>query len=259
MASELFDLTGKNALITGSSKGIGRAIAEELARHGAQVVISSRKKDVCDEVTAAINAELDGQPGGAVTIPAHIGHKEELERLVSETHERLGQIDVLVCNAAVNPFYGSMQDLPDSAFDKILDVNIKSNHWLCNLVLPEMKARKDGSIMIVSSVGGLRGSAVLGAYAISKAADAQLVRNLAVEHGPDNVRVNTISPGLVRTDFARALWENPDTLKQRTSGDPLRRIGEPEEIAGIAVYLASRAGAFTTGQNFVIDGGATIA
>jgi NAD(P)-dependent dehydrogenase (short-subunit alcohol dehydrogenase family) len=258
MASDLFDLTGKVALITGSSKGIGRAIAEEMARAGAQVVISSRKADLCDEVAGAINAELADEPGGAVAIPAHIGHKEELERLVTQTREKLGRIDALVCNAAVNPYYGSMSELPDSAFDKILDVNIMSNHWLIQMVLPEMLEREDGSIIVVSSVGGLRGSTHLGAYAISKAADAQLVRNLAAEHGPKNVRVNTISPGLVRTDFARALWENPDILKVRTSGDPLRRIGEPWEIAGIAVYLASKAGAFTTGQNFVIDGGATI-
>jgi len=259
MSSSLFDLTGKSALITGSSKGIGRAIAEELARHGADVVISSRKVDACEEVTQSINAERSGLAGSAITIAAHIGHKEELERLVAQTNERLGKIDILVCNAAVNPFYGSMQDLPDSALDKILAINIKSNHWLCNLVLPQMRERRNGSIMVVSSVGGLRGSDVLGAYCISKAADLQLVRNLAVEQGPHNVRINAISPGLVRTDFARALWEDPATLQQRTANDPLRRIGEPREIAGIAVYLASSAGAFTTGQNFVIDGGATIA
>ncbi|MGI9325538.1 MAG: SDR family NAD(P)-dependent oxidoreductase [Pseudomonadales bacterium] len=258
MSSSLFDLRGKTALITGSSKGIGKAIAFEMARHGAQVVISSRKADICAEVAEAINRELDGQEGGAVSIPAHIGHKEELQRLVSETRQQLGQIDSLVCNAAVNPYYGSMSELPDDAFDKILDVNIKSNHWLCQMVIPEMQARKDGSITIVSSVGGLRGSVVLGAYCISKAADVQLVRNLACEYGPDNVRVNAISPGLVRTAFARALWENPEILEARTANDPLRRIGEPEEIAGIAVYLASKAGGFTTGQNFVIDGGATI-
>jgi NAD(P)-dependent dehydrogenase (short-subunit alcohol dehydrogenase family) len=256
--SNLFDLTGKVALITGSSKGIGRAIAEEMARHGAQVVISSRKGDICNEVANAINAELEGEPGGAVAIPAHIGHREEIEQLVARTREKLGPIDILVCNAAVNPFYGPMRELPDSAFEKILSTNIVSNHWLAQAVLPDMVERRDGAIMIVSSVGGLKGSSDLGAYCISKAADLQLVRNLAVENGPHNIRVNAISPGLVRTDFARALWENPDLLKRRTSGDPLRRIGEPEEIAGIAVYLASRAGSFTTGQNFVIDGGSTI-
>lgn len=262
MTSNLFDLSNKVALITGSSKGIGRAIAEEMARHGAKVVISSRKADICEEVAASINSEVAGDAsnstGGAVAIPANISHKEELQRLVNTTREKLGRIDILICNAAVNPYYGSMQDLPDEAFDKILGVNIKSNHWLVNLVLPEMRERKDGAIIIVSSIGGLRGSPVLGAYCISKAADLQLVRNLATEYGRDNVRVNAISPGLVRTDFARALWEDPDVLKVRTAGDPLKRIGEPREIAGAAVYLASSAGSFTTGQNFVVDGGATI-
>ena len=254
----LFNLEGKVALITGSSKGIGKAIAEELARHGAQVVISSRKGDVCQEVAAAINTELEDEPGRAVAIPAHVGRKEDLQNLVDETRAQLGPIDILICNAAVNPYYGPMSDLPDDAFEKVLSINIQANHWLCQMVLPEMVERKDGSVMVVSSVGGLKGSATLGAYCISKAADVQLVRNLAVEYGPHNIRVNAISPGLVRTDFARALWENPDILAERTANDPLRRIGEPHEIAGIAVYLASAAGAFTTGQNFVIDGGSTI-
>jgi len=258
VTSGLFDLTGKVALITGSSKGIGRAIAEEMARHGARVVISSRKRDACDEVAAAINAEMPSGPGGAIAIPAHIGERAELERLVAEARERLGHIDVLVCNAAVNPFFGPSKDIPDSAFDKIMNINIRSNHWLCHLVLPGMVERGDGSIIVVSSVGGLRGSTDLGAYCISKAADLQLVRNLAREYGPANIRVNAISPGLIRTDFARALWENPEILERRTAGDPLRRIGEPEEIAGCAVFLASRAGGFATGQNFVIDGGSTI-
>jgi len=258
MSSSLFDLTGKVALITGSSKGIGRAIAEELARHGAQVVISSRKAEACQAVVDSINKEMHGKSGGAVSIPANISHKEELQQLVDATLRQLGKIDILVCNAAVNPYFGPMSGLPDSAFDKILDVNIKSNHWLVQMVAPKMAARRDGVIIVVSSVGGLRGSKELGAYCIAKAADVQLVRNLAVELGPDNIRVNAISPGLIRTDFARALWENPEILAKRTEVDPLRRIGEPHEVAGAAVFLASRAGAFTTGQNFVIDGGSTI-
>ncbi len=258
MPTHLFDLTGKTALITGSSKGIGKAIAEAMARQGAKVVICSRKADVCDQVAAAINAEMGNGPGGAVSIPANISTKPELERLVAETRKQLGKIDILVCNAAVNPHYGSMSELPDSAFEKILSVNIMANHWLAQLVLPEMQARNDGVIIIVSSVGGLKGHGKLGAYCISKAADLQLVRNLAFENGPYNIRVNAVSPGLIRTDFARALWENPETLQRRTSNDPLRRIGEPEEVAGIAVYLAARSGSFTTGQNFVIDGGSTI-
>jgi NAD(P)-dependent dehydrogenase (short-subunit alcohol dehydrogenase family) len=256
MPSSLFDLTGKVALITGSTKGIGRAIAFEMARHGARVVISSRRADACADVAAAINADC---PDAATAVAANIGRRDEIERLVDTARSTLGRIDVLVCNAAVNPYYGPMRTLPDDAFKKILDVNIMSNHWLAQLVLPEMIERRDGAIIIVSSVGGLRGSPALGAYCISKAADLQLVRNLAVENGPHNVRVNAISPGLIRTDFARALWENPEFLERRVQHDPMRRIGEPQEVAGIAVYLASRAGSFTTGQNFVIDGGSTIA
>jgi NAD(P)-dependent dehydrogenase (short-subunit alcohol dehydrogenase family) len=258
VTSELFDLTGKVAIITGSSRGIGRAIAHDLAAHGAQVVISSRKPEPCDAVAAEINSAFADGPGEAIAIPANIGDKDALQALVDQTREAWGRIDILVCNAAVNPFYGSSMDIPDSAFDKIMSSNIKSNHWLCNMVLPEMVEREDGSIIVVSSMGGLRSSAVIGAYAISKAADMQLVRNLAAEYGPKNVRVNAIAPGLIRTDFARALWEDPKTLKGATATTPLRRIGEPEELGGIAVFLASKASSYCTGQTFVVDGGTTI-
>ena len=247
----LFDLTGKVAVITGSTKGIGKAIAEGLAAHGAKVVISSRKGEVCEEVAGAIR---DGG-GEAIAIPCNISYKEEIENLLAKTREEWGQIDILVCNAAVNPYYGSSIDIPDRAFEKVMDVNIKSNHWLCQMVVPEMAERKDGAIMIVSSIGGLNGSPVLGAYCISKAADMQMARNLAVECGPDNIRVNCIAPGLVKTDFARALWENPEMAEARINETPLRRLGDPEDLAGIAVYLASRAGSWTTGQTFVVDGG----
>jgi len=255
----MFDLSGKNAVITGSSKGIGKAIAQQMALAGAKVTISSRKADVCQAVADEINASLpEGCAGGAVVIPVNINSKESLQNLVDEAHEKLGQIDILVCNAALNPFFGSAMDIPDDAFDKIMSSNIKSNHWLCNMVAPEMRERKDGSIIIVSSIGGLKASAELGAYAISKAADMQLVRNLSLEHGPHNIRVNAIAPGLIRTDFARALWENPEILKKATSRAPLQRIGEPDEIAGAAVFMASKAGTFMTGHTLVIDGGQTI-
>ncbi len=249
----LFDLTGKVAVITGSTKGIGRAIAELMAFHGAKVVISSRKADVCDAVAAEINEEVGDER--AFAIPCHIGHKDQLQNLVDETHKQLGKIDILVCNAGVNPFYGSMLDIPDSAYEKILDSNVKSNHWLCQLVLPEMVERKDGVVLIVSSVGGLNGSAVLGTYGVSKAADLALIRNIATEFGPNNIRANAIAPGLIKTDFAKALWDDPETLKNSTANACLRRIGEPEEVGGLAVYLASKAGAFMTGQTLVIDGG----
>ena len=192
-----------------------------------------------------------------IAIPANISSKDELKHLVDETTRQLGQIDILVCNAASNPYYGPLGGIEDDQFRKILENNVLANHWLIGFVAPQMIERKDGSIIIVSSIGGLRGSPVIGAYSVSKAADFQLARNLAVEYGPHNVRVNCIAPGLIKTDFARALWEDPETLKRRTASTPLRRIGEPDEIAGAAVFLASQAGAFMTGQSLVIDGGVT--
>ncbi len=252
----LFDLNGKVAIVTGSSRGIGRAIAERLAEHGARVVISSRKQDACDEVAAVINARHGA--GTAIAVAASISSKDALQALVARTNEAFGHIDVVICNAASNPYYGPLANIADEQFSKILNNNIISNHWLISMCVPQMIERKDGSVIIVSSIGGLRGSATIGAYCISKAADLQLARNLAHEYGPHGVRVNCIAPGLVRTDFARALWENPATLKRATTLVPLRRIGEPDEIAGAAVYLASRASSFMTGQAMVCDGGATI-
>ncbi len=252
--SDLFDLTGKVALITGSSKGIGRAIAERMSEFGAKVVVSSRKGDACEEVVAGIRAA----GGEAIAVPCNINYKEQLEQLVEETKAAFGQIDIVVCNAAVNPYFGPMQDIPDSAFEKILGANIQSNHWLCQLTIPEMAERKDGVVIIISSVGGIKGSKELGAYCISKAADMQMARNLAVEWGPSNIRVNAIAPGLIKTDFARALWESPEIYERSTRTAPLHRIGDPDEIAGMAIYLSSRAGSFTTGQTLCVDGGVTI-
>ncbi|HET7836266.1 MAG TPA: SDR family oxidoreductase [Variovorax sp.] len=251
----LFSLTGKVAIVTGSSRGIGRAIALRLAEHGARVVISSRKADACAEVRDEINRAQG--PGAALSIPANISSKDELKHLVDETTRQLGRIDIVVCNAASNPYYGPLGGIEDDQFRKILENNVIANHWLINFAVPQMIERRDGSIIIVSSIGGLRGSPVIGAYNVSKAADFQLARNLAVEYGPHNVRVNCIAPGLIKTDFARALWEDPETLRRRTDSTPLRRIGEPDEIAGAAVFLASQAGAFMTGQSLVIDGGVT--
>ncbi|AQR72988.1 SDR family oxidoreductase [Sphingomonas sp. LM7] len=252
----LFDLTGKVAIVTGSTRGIGRASAEALAAQGAKVVISSRKQDACDDAAAEINARFG--EGTALAVAASISDKAALEHLVAETRRVFGRVDVLVCNAASNPYYGPLEGIADDQFRKILDNNILSNHWLIQMIAPEMRARREGSIIIVSSIGGLRGSPVIGAYNVSKAADFQLARNYAVEFGPDNVRVNCIAPGLIKTDFARALWEDPERIAATNSTTPLRRIGEPEEIAGAVVYLASRAGAFMTGQAMVIDGGVTI-
>jgi NAD(P)-dependent dehydrogenase (short-subunit alcohol dehydrogenase family) len=252
----LFDLTGKTVVITGSSRGIGRASAFECADHGAKVVISSRKQDACDAVATEINDKYG--EGTAIAVAANISDKAALQNLVDESVAAFGQIDVLVCNAASNPYYGPQAGISDDQFRKVLDNNIVSNHWLIAMVAPAMRERRDGSIVIVSSIGGLRGTPVIGAYAISKAADMQLARNLAHEFGPDNVRVNCIAPGLIKTDFAQALWEDEARLAERNKTTPLRRIGEPHEIAGAVVYLASPASSFMTGQTIVVDGGVTI-
>jgi NAD(P)-dependent dehydrogenase (short-subunit alcohol dehydrogenase family) len=249
-----FDLTGQVAVITGSSRGIGRSAAEIMASLGAKVVVSSRKADACEAVAAAIKKN----GGEAIVIPCNISRKEEVEGLVKGTLDKWGRIDTLVCNAAVNPYFGPLAKIPDDAFDKIMNSNIKSNLWLCNLAIPSMAEKGGGSVVIVSSIGGLRGSAMLGAYGISKAADFQLARSLAVEWGPKNIRVNCVAPGLIKTDFARALWEDEKNLKPRLATTPLRRIGEPDEIGGIVAFLASRSASFMTGTVIVADGGVTI-
>ena len=251
---DLFKLRGQVAVVTGSSKGIGRVIAETFAEAGAQVVVSSRRLESCLPVADSISAG----GGEAVAIPCHMSHLDQVQGLVDETLNRWGKIDVLVCNAAVNPHFGPMATVTEAAYDKIMATNVKHNLWLCNRVLPQMAERKDGSVIIVSSIGGLKGHDTLGIYAMSKAADFQLARNLAVEWGRSNIRANCIAPGLVRTDFARALWDDPDRLREATAMYPLGRIGEPEDLAGAALLLASPAGRFITGQVLVVDGGATI-
>lgn len=249
----LFDLSGQVAVVTGSSRGIGRAIAERMAEHGAAVVVSSRNMAACEVVAAGIRAA----GGRAVAMGCHIGRKAELQALVDRAEGEWGRVDALVCNAAVNPHFGPMATIADEAWDRIMGSNVRSNLWLANMVAPGMAARGGGAIIVVSSIAGLRGSSTLGAYGVSKAADMQLVRSLAVEWGGRGIRANTIAPGLVRTDFARALWEDEALLRRRTRETPLGRIGEPDEIAGAAVFLASAAGRFMTGQTMVIDGGVT--
>lgn len=251
----LFDLTGKVALITGSSRGIGKSIAEEYAKVGAKVVISSRKQDVCDRV----RDEIVAAGGEAISVPCNIGRKEELERLVAATMEAWGRIDILVANAAINPVYGPLGSVTDEAWDKIMGTNLRSTWQICNMVMPQMAERKDGSVIVLSSIAGVRGNPVIGAYGVSKAAEAALVKNLAVEYGRYNVRVNAIAPGIIETDFAKALTDNPDIAKAVMSRAPLGRFGKPVEIAGVALMLAGDAGRFVTGQLIMVDGGATIA
>ena len=251
---DLFDLRDKVAIVTGSTKGIGRAIAEAMAEFGARVVISSRNEDACRDVAEGIRAT----GGAAMAVGCNVSHRDQLQQLVDRTSAEWGQIDVLVCNAAVNPHFGPMVDVSAEAYDKIMDTNVKHVLWLANMVIPGMAARKDGAVIIISSIGGLKGHDKLGIYALSKAAEMQLARNLAVEWGRSNVRVNCIAPGLVRTHFAKALWDNPPVLREALASYPLGRIGEPEDIAGAAVMLASKAGAFVSGQTLVVDGGTTI-
>jgi NAD(P)-dependent dehydrogenase (short-subunit alcohol dehydrogenase family) len=254
---DLFSLEGQSALITGSSRGIGKAVAEAFVAHGAKVVISSRKEEACEEVAA----DLRNRYGEACAFAfgANITDPERLQALVDVCKERWGRIDHLVANAAINPAFGPSKDVTDEQFHKIFEANVLSAHRLSHMVAPDMIERRHGTITVVASIAGLQGNPVIGTYGVSKAANMQLVRNLAVEYGQYGVRANAIAPGLVRTDFARALWEDPDILKASTRGIPLRRIGEPDEIAGIAVYLASRAGSYTNGTTVVVDGGLTTA
>jgi len=247
-------LRNKTAIVTGSSRGIGRSIATALARAGANVIITSRKAEACEAVVVQLRAEgLEASP-----VPCNISNKEEVRHLVDETERIYGGVDVLVCNAAINPYYGPLSGISDEAFSKTMDVNIRSNLWLVNRVAPKMAEKGKGSIIIVSSIEGLQGSREIGAYAISKAADMQLARNLALEWGKRGIRTNCLAPGLVRTDFAKALWDDPVTLQACLDSSPLNMIGEPDDIAGAALLLASDAGRFITGTTIVIDGGATI-
>jgi|TARA_B100000497_G_scaffold60663_1_gene68831 NAD(P)-dependent dehydrogenase (short-subunit alcohol dehydrogenase family) len=252
----LFSLKNKSILITGSSKGIGKSIAHQSALMGANVIISSRKLDACEMTAKEINDEIGREV--AFPIACNIAEDEQLKYLVDKTIEILGSIDTLICNAATNTFMGSMLDMDIKQFDKVMHNNIRSNQLLCNMCLPHMIEKNDGAIIIISSIAAIKGSAFLGAYNISKAADVMIVKNIAAEFGHKNIRANSIAPGLVKTDFAKGLWENPDILNKVLESNPMRRIGEPDEIAGAAILLSSNAGSYINGQTIVIDGGTTI-
>lgn len=250
----VFELTGQVAIVTGSTRGIGRAIAEQMARAGAKVVVSSRKPEACAAVVEAIR----NAGGEAIPVPCNISDRDQLRNLVEHAVATWGRLDILVCNAAVNPYFGPMIGMPDDAYDKIMNSNVRSNFWLCNLAVPHLAASGGGNIIIVSSIGGNQGSATLAVYGMSKAADFSLVKSLAIEHGPRGIRANCIAPGLIRTDFSRELWQNEELLARVEKVTPVRRIGEPDDIGGVAMFLASRAAAYITGQTLVVDGGLTV-
>ena len=253
---KLFNLENKNVLLTGASKGMGLAMAQGLVNHGANVVISSRKLDQCEKAAKTINDSIDQEK--AFTYSCNTSSKDELNALVDFSMSKLGSITTLVCNAGVNSFFGSMSEIDDESYDKTMNTNVKSNHWLINMVSPFMKESGGGSIMITSSIAAFDASETLGTYSISKLAVLGLVRNYASELGPSNIRVNAICPGLVKTDFSKLLWENPDAEKATSQRMPLRRLGEADDFKGVAVFLASDESSFMTGQALTICGGASM-
>ncbi len=251
MMKDKFNLHGKVAIITGSSKGIGEAIARAFAENGATVVISSRKQEACDKVVASF--KTSGLK--AVAIACHVGKAEDRAALIEKTVSELGGVDILVNNAGTNPVFGPIEDAPETIFDQIINVNVKAPWDLANKCLKSMKERGGGSIINIGSVEGVLPEEGLGIYSISKAAVSMLTKSQAKEWGKHGIRVNAICPGLVKTKFSAALWSNEQIMKQIKEASPLGRMGEPDEIAGIALLLSSEAGSFITGSLFVADGG----
>lgn len=249
-----YDLGGKVAIITGASRGIGQSIAEHFSQAGAKVVLASRKQDSLDEVAAAIQA----QGGEALAIAAHSGEKAGLKALVDKTMETWGRIDILVNNAATNPHFGPVLVAEDSLWQKTLEVNVMGNIWLCQQVVPLMQQQGGGNIINVASINGIRPGHMQGIYSATKAAVISLTQTLAMELGKDNIRVNAIAPGLIQTKFARAIWDNEVVMKDVLARTPLGRIGQPPDIAAIALWLASDLSSFATGEVFVVDGGLTL-
>lgn len=253
---KLFDLTGRVAVLTGASKGMGLHMAKALAAHGATVVISARKQDQLDGAAAEINAATGAER--AIPVACNVGYKDQLQALVDTARDRAGPIDIVVGNAGVNPYYGPTSEIPDDAYEKTMAANVQSNLWLARMVVPDMVAKKNGSMMFTSSIGAFKPSVMLGTYGMSKLALIGLVRNLAAEFGPEGVRFNAICPGLVKTDFARELWDNPKVEERIKNEIPLRRLGEPEDFEGLAVFLASDASRYMTGQALTVCGGSNM-
>lgn len=254
MTAQLFSLAGKCALVTGATRGIGLAIARAYGQAGARVAISSENLEDCRQVAAVLAGEsIDAWP-----VRADLGRQAEVDALAAAVIEHFGGLDALVCNAGIAPHMGPLASASAGDWEATLTVNLRSALWLTSALLPAMAARGGGSVVLMASIAGVRGNKALGLYGLSKAALAQLARNLAVEWGPANVRVNAISPGVIHTEFARTLTESPLLMEKRLALTPLRRVGTPEEIAGMALLLAAPAGGFITGQNLIVDGGTTI-
>lgn len=250
---ELFDLRGRVAIVTGSAKGIGHAIARRFIEHGAQVVITARNEEACEAVAAELNHEFGDE--AATPISCDIGDPSQQDRLVEGAYRKFGRLNILVCNAAINPYLGPSAEMPEETFQAILDTNVIANNRLIQLALPGMFPTGGGTVILLATTGAFRGSRLNGAYCVSKAALVQLARNIAVEHGRRGVRANCIAPGPVRTDMARDLLDNPRAYQRLKDTSPLGRIGEPDDIAGAAVFLASQASAYMTGQTLIVDGG----
>jgi len=252
--SQLFDISGKVAIVTGASRGIGQSIAEEFAKAGAKVVISSRKQDSLD----AVANEIKSAGGEAIGIAAHNGNKEALYLLVDKTVEHYGTVDIIVNNAATNPHFGTILEADDSYWQKTIEVNVMGNVWLSQAAVKVMRANGGGKIINVASIAGLNPGQSQGIYSATKAAVISVTKTLAMELGSDNIQVNAIAPGLIQTKFAKALWDNEQLMEQILAQTPAGRIGQPSEIAGLALFLASPASDFTTGAVFVADGGITL-
>ena len=254
MPSSLFDLDGKVALVTGATGGLGVALCEALGAQGASLVVSDHDADACARLTARLGAAGIS----AMALPMDLADSAGIAAQAARALAWKGGIDILVCNAGVQGPAGPLAGIADADWQQVMQINLRSVVELSTQVLPAMPARGGGSVILMSSIAGLRGNQAIGLYGLSKAALAQLARNLAVEWGPQGIRVNAISPGLIRTPLATQLLENADFMQRRLAQTPLRRVGEPAEVAGAAVLLASAAGAFITGHNLVIDGGTTI-
>ncbi|MDY7540145.1 SDR family oxidoreductase [Undibacterium sp. RTI2.1] len=250
----LFSLADKVALITGAANGIGRAIAWQMAHAGAYVLLS----DIDSAGGSALAAEMTAAGYAVAIFPCDMGSRSEIQTLSSEALAAFGEIDILVCNAGVAPHAGPIASASDRDYELTMEINLHSNLQLCNLLIPQMAARNNGSVIIMSSIAGVRGNKNIGLYGLSKAASAQLVRNLAVEWGPSNVSINSISPGVIDTAFAKPISAQQELAAKRIALTPLRRFGQVDDVAGVAVFLASPAAAFMTGQNLIVDGGTTI-